>query len=175
MAEQEFGPLRSRSGKKPWPECPDLAVYRCDQCGRLYQALGFEQPEAAPACCAASMERLKPLAPEEVSPEIQLDYKIVGGFNQSAVQVSWETTEPEDRPEWMLLKTFTGGYLKYLNAKKRPPLVFPLSDEDAYVYCDTKPCKECLFRCKRGFVLYAYVRSRGLLEMPLERMSEYFT
>jgi len=141
----------------------------------MVQGLGFEQPDAGISCCALAMERLKPLQLEELPPGIQLDYKIVGGFNQSAVQVSWETTLPEDRPEWMLLKTFTGGYLKYLPLKKRPPLVFPLSDEDAYVYCDTRICKECLFRCKRGFVLFVYISSRGLWEIPLERMSDYFT
>lgn len=120
------------------------------------------------------MEQLKPLQLAEVSPEINVDYKIVGGFNHSAVQVFWETSQPEENPEWVLLKTFTGGYLKYLTPKKQPPMVFPLSDEDAYVYCDTGICKECLFRCKRGFILYLYIKTRGLLEVPLEKMSDYF-
>lgn len=120
------------------------------------------------------MEQLKPLQLVDVSPEIHVDYKIVGGFNHSAVQVFWETSQPENNPEWILLKTFTGGYMKYLTPKKRPPMVFPLSDEDAYVYCDTSICKECLFRCKRGFILYVYIKTRGLLEVPLEKMSDYF-
>lgn len=174
MAEQEFGPLRSRAARKPWPECPDLVIYRCRHCGRLYQGLGFDLPALEPVCCEAPMEQLKPLCPEDLLPEITVDYKIVGGFNQSAVQVFWETKQPEDKPEWVLLKTFTGGYIKYLSPTKQPPMVFPLSDEDAYVYCDRNPCEQCLFRCKRGFIIYLYFKTRGLAAVPLDKMSDYF-
>jgi hypothetical protein len=121
------------------------------------------------------MERLKPLQLEDALPEINVDYRIVGGFNQSAVQVFWEMKLPEDKPEWVLLKTFTGSYIKYVTSGKRPPMVFPLSDEDAYVYCDRSTCQECVFRCKRGFIIYLYSKTRGLLEVPLEKMADYFT
>ncbi|WP_211285118.1 hypothetical protein [Sporomusa acidovorans] len=171
--EHEFGPLRSRASRKPWPECPDIIIYRCGHCGKLYQGLGGDQPAQALSCCNMTMECLSPLHIEDVMPEFNVDYKIVGGFNQSAVQVFWET-KPEDKPEWILLKTFTGGYIKYVASKKRPPLVFPLADEDAYVYCDRQVCQECVFRCKRGFMIYLYSKTRGLLEIPLEKMSDYF-
>ena len=174
MAEQEFGPLRSRAARKPWPECPDTVIYRCRQCGRLYQRLGYEPPTQTPACCNLFMEQLQPLRSEAVSPALKVDYKIVGGFNQSAVQVFWETEQPEYQPEWILLKTFTGGYIKYVAVKKQPPLVFPLADEDAYVYCDRSICQECVFRCKRGFIIYLYSKASGLVEVPVERMSDYF-
>lgn len=174
MAKQEFGPLRSRAARKPWPECPEIVIYRCSHCGRLYQGLSYDTPAQAPACCDASMERLKPLHLMDLSPEINVDYKIVGGFNQSAVQVFWEMEQPEDKPEWVLLKTFTGGYLKYVTARKRPPLVFPLADEDAYVYCDRSMCQECVFRCKRGFIIYLYIKNKGLLAVPVEKLAGYF-
>ncbi|MCM0759860.1 MULTISPECIES: hypothetical protein [Sporomusa] len=174
MADQEFGPLRSRAARKPWPECPDIVICRCSHCGRLYQGLGYDVPSQAPACCGASTEQLKPLHLGDVSPAIHVDYKIVGGFNQSAVQVFWETQQPEDNPEWILLKSFTGGYIKYVAARKRPPLVFPLSDEDAYVYCGRSTCQECVFRCKRGFIIYLYFKKQGLLAVPLEKLSDYF-
>lgn len=170
----EFGPLRSRAARKPWPECPDIVIYRCNHCGKLYQGVGYDMPVRELACCGAPMERLKALQLEDVSPEISIDYKIVGGFNQSAVQVFWEIGQLEDKPEWVLLKTFTGSYLKYVTAKKRPPMVFPLADEDAYVYCNRSNCQECVFRCKRGFIIYLYMKTRGLLEVPLEKMSDYF-
>ncbi|NLI13470.1 hypothetical protein [Pelotomaculum propionicicum] len=174
MAEQEFGPLRSREARKPWPECPDIVIYRCGHCGRLYQGLGYSMPAQAPACCGSPMEQLKPLRLEDVSPEITVDYQIVGGYNQNAVQVFWEAKQPEDSPEWILLKTFTGSYIKYVTAKKRPPVVFALADEDAYVYCDNSPCLQCIFRCKRGFMIYLYIKTKGLLEIPLEKMSSYW-
>lgn len=174
MAEQEFGPLRSRAARKPWPECPDIVIYRCSHCGRLYQGLGYDMPAQEPACCGAPMERLKPLHLEDVSPGITVEYRIVGGYNENAVQVFWETKQAEDNPQWVYLKTFTGGYIKYVTSKKRPPMVFALADEDAYVYCGTSPCQQCVFRCKRGFIIYLYIKSRGLLEVPLEKMSPYW-
>jgi len=103
--------------------------------------------------------------------KVNVDYQIVGGHNQNAVQVFWETNQPLDKPEWILLKTFSGGYIKYVTSKKQPPMVFPLADEDAYVYCDESPCLQCVFRCKRGFIIYVYIKSRGLLEVPLDKMS----
>ncbi|MGJ7920041.1 hypothetical protein [Neobacillus sp. LXY-4] len=171
MVEKEFGPLRSRASRKPWPECPDIVIYSCYHCNRLYQGLAYEVPQQEPVCCDVSMERLKPLSLDEVLPEINVDYQIVGGHNQNAVQVFWETTLPSDNPEWVLLKTFSGGYMKYVTSKKRPPMVFPLADEDAYVYCDESPCLQCVFRCKRGFIIYVYIKSRGLIMVPLEKMS----
>ena len=178
MSEHTFGPLRSRAARKPWPECPDVAVYRCRRCGKLYQELGPLEPQAdadkppVSGCCGEALERLVPLSQEDIAPDILVDYKVVGGFNADAVQVFWESAE--DRPEWILLKTFTGGYLKYVSPKKVPPLVFPMADEDAYVYCDREVCQRCVFRCKRGFVIYLYFKTKGLVEIPLDRMADYF-
>lgn len=174
MGEEKFGPRRSRVSRKPWPECPDIVVYRCSHCGKLYQLLDYDVPAEDPVCCGAPMEWLQPLQLEAVSPEINVEYKIVGGFNQSAVQVSWETKQPEDKPQWVMLKTFTGSYIRYVTEKKRQPMVFPLADEDAYVYCDRSPCEKCVFRCKRGFIIYIYFPTKGLLEVPLDKISEYF-
>jgi hypothetical protein len=166
-----FSPLRSKAPRKPWPECPDIVIYRCSHCGRMYQVIAYDLPEKEPICCDTGMEWLKPKHLEELLPEIKVDYKIVGGHNYNAVQVFWETKESEDRPEWILLKTFTGGYIKYIPSKKQAPIVFPLADEDAYVYCDEDPCLQCVFRCKRGFIIYIYFRTIGLLAVPLDKMS----
>jgi hypothetical protein len=174
MAQQTFGPLRSRAGRKPWPQCPDVAFYHCIYCDTVYERLGFPKTRLQPVCCGEPTESLTPFMGMDLPGDIQVDYKIVGGFNQSAVQFFWDVANEKDIPEWVLLKTFTGGYIKYLPEGKRPPLVFPLSDEDAYVYCDRQICEECLFRCKRGFVLYVYFKTLGILEFPLEKMADYF-
>jgi hypothetical protein len=171
LDEKVFSPLRSKAARKPWPECPDIVIYRCRHCNRMYQGLAYDRPDQEPACCEIPMERLKPKHLEEVFTVINVEYRIVGGHNQNAVQVYWETKQPEINPEWILLKTFTGGYLKYIPSKKQAPAVFPLSDEDAYVYCDEDPCLQCVFRCKRGFLIYAFFREIGLLEVPLDKMS----
>lgn len=173
MAKQEFSPLRSRASRKPWPECPDIVLYRCRQCGGLYQALGSGSGPG-PACCGAAMERLAPVSPGGLAPLVFLEYKIVGGFNNNAVQVFWETQEASARPAWIMLRTFTGSYIKYVAPQKAPPLIFPLSDEDAYVYCDRPECERCVFRCKKGFVIYAYSPSLGLVELGLDKVADYF-
>lgn len=85
--------------------------------------------------------------------------------------MSWKAKLPEDNPEWIYLKTFTGGYLKYIAEGKRPPMVFALADTDAFAYCDEDPCLECVFRCKRGFILYVYGKRAGLIEVPLDKMN----
>lgn len=200
MSQNQCSPLRSRSARKPWPLCPDMVLYRCAGCGLVLHALPTVLPTssavamaaappapnappasaatqspaqaaAPPECCGAPMEQVQPRLHSELAREV-VSYKVVGGFNESAVQLFWEA--PEDRPAWVMLKTFTGGYFKYVPPKKVAPLVFPLSDEDAYVYCDRPVCQQCVFRCKKGFVLYVWVEAWGLIELPLDKMEGYF-
>ena len=102
---------------------------------------------------------------------MQLSYLIFGSQNENAIKAYWECDDPEEKPLWVWLRTFTGGQLKYLSPKKRSPLLFGLADEDAYAYCDKDPCVECTFRCKRGFELFYYFPKRGVLRLPLERMT----
>lgn len=169
MKKQVYSPLRSRATKKPMPQCPDIVVYQCCNCGKQFRLLGYNVPEVEPFCCREQMQLLSPVAPEEIG--VHIDYEIVGGYNENAVQVFWGA---EDLPVWVLLKTFTGSYIRYVTPKKVPPMVFPLADEDAYVYCDENPCLKCVFRCKRGFQIYAYFKNKGLVELPLDQMSAHY-
>ncbi len=174
MAQQEFSPLRSRSARKPWPECPDITIYQCQKCSHILHSLSNSPPERAPDHCDTPMIQLEPLHLTDLPSDFGIDYKIIGGFNNSAVQLFWNIKNPQSKPDWILLKTFTGSYLKYIPEHKKSPAVFPLSDEDAYVYCDRDICEECLFRCKRGFIIYLFINKIGLVEIPLERMANYF-
>lgn len=169
MKEHKFSPLRSKSSRKPWPQCPDVLVYQCTHCGKLYQLLDYHVPEVEPRCCNETMHVLCPLDCKEIN--IHVEYQIVGGYNENAVQVFWDS---EEIPEWVLLKTFTGGYMKYVSPQKIPPIVFPLADEDAYVYCDEDPCLKCVFRCKKGFLIYVFFKNKGLVEVPLDQMSAHY-
>ena len=99
------------------------------------------------------------------------DYQIIGGYDQNGIQVYW----PEEYcPEWIWLHTFSGGQLKFVPEGKVPPVTFALAEEDAYAYCDEDPCLECVFRCKKGFLLYFYVPEMGLLTMPMDRLKKYW-
>jgi len=126
------------------------------------------------SCCGVPMERLEPISCQELPEEVSLDYRIVGGYNDSTVELFWTIRKPEYQLEWSYLRTFTGGCLKYPPKGKQPPVIFPLADEDAYAYCDQSPCLECVFRCKRGFVLYVSLSGVGVVELPIDRMNPYW-
>ena len=102
---------------------------------------------------------------------MDITYQITGGYNDNAVRVSWKMKPYGRHPEWIYLKTFTGGYLKYVMEGKHSPMVFALADTDAFCYCDEDPCLECVFRCKRGFIIYVYDRQTGLVAVPLDMPS----
>lgn len=120
------------------------------------------------------IEVLDPLGPDALPKGAALSYRIVGGYNANAVEVHWElppnAAGPTGEPlqlHWVMLRTFTGLQVKYPLPGKRPPLVFALADEDAYVYCDEPVCRECTFRCKQGFTLYAAIGGLGIVRVPL--------
>lgn len=178
MIEQSFGARRCRDSRKPHlDQCPDVAFYCCDHCGAVYTVMGLKLQEKNLTCCEEQARHLVPISLEEARqacPELKAEYKIIGGYNDNAVSVSWERFDKSLKPDWIYLKTFTGGYLKYLSAQKRPPMVFALADTDAFAYCDADPCLECTFRCKRGFEIYLYFPNIGLVMIPLDKMSPYW-
>lgn len=173
MSEQTFGPRRSRTARKPSVQCPDVVFYRCSRCGMIHQHVGRSRSEPRVLCCGEWMEFLKPIPVAEARPRCDITYQIVGGYNDNGVRVYWKLEQGCDL-EWLYLKTYTGGYMKYIIPGKRPPLVFALADEDGFAYCDEDPCLECTFWCKRGFVIYGYVKGEGLIEAPLDKASPYW-
>lgn len=172
MAEQVYGPRRSRTTRKPSIQCPDVIFYRCNICKSIHQVVGVKQVVSEVSCCGEVMELLQPVQIKEIE-DMDITYKIVGGYNDNAIRVSWKLPSDEAL-EWIYLKTYTGGYMKYLIPNKRPPMIFALADEDAFSYCDEDPCLECVFWCKRGFILYAYATNRGLIEIPIDKASAYW-
>ena len=176
VIQQTFSARRCRDTRKPRAaECPDVVFYRCPVCGALFPVTGGQALEEKEIiCCGTRAERLLPAEPESVSDRIKISYQITGGYNDNAVRVSWRLASGTKPPEWIYLKTFTGGYLKYVAGTKRPPMVFALADTDAFAYCDEDPCLECVFRCKRGFVIYVYGGETGLLELPLDKMNAQY-
>ncbi|MGN0157640.1 MAG: hypothetical protein ACI39W_00645 [Brotaphodocola sp.] len=173
MIEQKFGPRRCRDTRKPREsECPDVVFYRCEKCGALFPVTGGQDMEKIEIlCCGQKAGRLIPAAAEPAADRITVAYQITGGYNDNAVRVSWKMNTPGEHPDWIYLKTFTGGYLKYIRDTKRSPMVFALADTDAFAYCDEDPCLECVFRCKRGFIIYVYEKQAGLIEIPLDKMN----
>ena len=174
--EQVFGARRCRDTRKPRAEqCPDVVFYRCDTCGALFPVTGAEKAEGlCISCCGTPARKLVPKTPEEVKETIEVSYQITGGYNDNAVRVSWKRKSYGSHPDWIYLKTFAGGYLKYVSDGKRSPVVFARADTDAFCYCDEDPCLECVFRCKRGFTVYIYDAEAGLVELPLDKMTAHW-
>ncbi len=172
--KQEYSPFRSTATFKPQPECPDIDVHFCQTCQKSWQALGYgEHPP--PSCCGRPAERLAPVSEAEAPEGFKITYSIVGGLNYDAVKIYWHGPAGL-APDWLLLKTFTGSYIRYVTHQKQAPMIFALADEDAYVYCDKAVCERCTFRCKRGFAIYAcFLRpSPLLLEVNLDKVAPRF-
>lgn len=168
MQEQKFGIRRSRETTKPKAVTPEVAFYRCTNCHRIFQSI-TGMGDCRPSCCDMKMEELQPKNPSEL-PKSFINYQIIGGYNENAIEVTWEQIEAEDAIEWIYLKTFTGGQLKFVTNPRKTSFIFALADEDAYVYCDENPCLECTFRCKRGFEIYGYSKGHGLIKIAIDRM-----
>ena len=176
MSESKFGPRRCRDARKPLAsQCPDVVFYRCNECGSLFPVTGSTCGEEKNIlCCYKQANPLLPLDPKTASGKMTYHYQITGGYNDNAVKVFWECQNKTTAPEWIYLKTFTGGYLKYVAKNKCSPMVFALADTDAFAYCDEDPCLECVFRCKRGFIIYIYEEGTGLLKIPLDKMNAHW-
>ncbi|MBR5046899.1 MAG: hypothetical protein IKX76_01555 [Eubacterium sp.] len=165
--KNRFGHLRAKMGNKPSVYAPPVHFYHCGKCGNLLQAMSFTSK--APVCCDLEMEELIPRSAEDFE-DLTLDYQIIGSFNENAVKFTWSGKNMKEKPVWIWLGTYSGGILRFIK-QAYPPVVFGLSGDDAYAYCDKDPCEECRFRCKKGFVAYFYFEDRGLISLPLERSS----
>lgn len=193
MSAKTFSNTRTKATWKPRVNEADLPFYELSGSQESFLWLGDETPSSLsdpgrnpvfnlPYAPKNDNQRsaLGPIEPtvllelEDLPEGISLNYTIVGGYNNNAIEVSWSVDDPAYRLHWVALKTFTGMQLKYVTPKKRSPLIFALADEDAYVYCDESPCLECVFMCKRGFALYAHISGLGTVKLPLTRASAYW-
>lgn len=189
MQEKPASPTRTKASWKPRIAEGDPGFFSVDGVTVMplggAEAVSFLEPGRAPLAqlpyqaCAMLGEPLsaeaQPLLNLDALPEgAALTYRIVGGYDANAVEVRWTLPPHATGPtgeslqlSWVMLRTFTGLQVKYPLPGKRPPLVFALADEDAYVYCDEPQCRECTFRCKQGFTLYAAIAGLGIVRVPL--------
>ena len=188
MTSNEFRITRSRSTIKPRVTAEDIPFYQEDKSKNVLINLGgetktfFSGPNRSPVAelpyahleeePGAALLRKDLLSLNDLPEGIELGYHIDGGFNNNCIVVNWSIADSEmHKVEWVCLKTFTGFQVKYTTPKKRSPLIFALADEDAFVYCDKKPCEECAFRCKNGFYAYVYISNLGIVKMPIDRVT----
>lgn len=190
MPQQEFSPTRTHATWKPRVFDNDLAIYECPTCHQVHigvtdgsdvtwtgtgRSLVAELPygrSEAPFCdrCGTRMEPMPLIDVADLPLEFTLDFQFRGGFNSNCVKIKWFSKNRDLRPQWIAVKTFTGYQVKYVPEKKFSPVTFAFADEDAYCYCDSDPCEECMFRCKFGMCAYVYVKGIGLVRMSFDRM-----
>jgi len=158
---KRIGPCRYLAASKPLIQRPPVSFYHCPICGTVLKGTFPDGKVCEILCCGTKAERLLPKPADDGT----LRYDIVGGLNENCLRVFWEGKNPD----WLYLETFTGG--QHMDIKKRPPAVFALAGEDAYAYCDKDPCVKCSFRCKNGFVLYAWYEGEGLYSLPINQIA----
>lgn len=188
MTERTFSATRTKATWKPRVTDDDLPFFSSSGGTSIFLGLadtelarfegGGRAPQAVLPYTALSKHRtydenvgpIRMHDTDEMPKDIHLDYRIIGGLNNNALEVSWKIDNGSEYSlSWIAVKTFTGMQLKYILPKKRSPLLFAFADEDAYAYCNEDPCRECIFMCKRGFVVYAAILGWGIVRMPLER------
>lgn len=162
---------RFNTGKKPAVISPDPIFFKCKKCGATIIFLKENKSPDSCQCCGTAMIRLNPETEGPGSETHLPDYSIIGGYDNNVIKVSigkkLHPMEEEHFIEWIYLRTFTGGQIKYVNNKKQAEVIFALANEDAYVYCDEDLCQGCTFRCKRGFEIYSYCNQHGLWKVEL--------
>lgn len=156
-------PLRCKLSRRPGEILARPHFYYCPSCQRLLWDL--DASEKKPSCCGMEMEELSPQAAGSA-----YSYEICGGFDKNAVQLYWH----DQPPVWVGLLSFTGFYCKLVGKGKKPPLVFPLADEDAYVYCGREKCVKCLYACKKGCCVYCYEGHGHIYKLELAETDQYF-
>lgn len=191
MKEENRRPYSKRCliSHRPPFRTGEPVFYRCPNCGSLTvrntpaEASGAVQapqqqmlPSCAVTCCGRILEPLVPHSEENPEGEHAIDFTVFGGFEENALRVlvggGSHPMQPDHRIEWIYVRTFQGGQLKYLPARGRAAAVFAFGDEDAYVYCDRSICRmgkeHCQFCCKRGNVIYAYCSLHGLIRLEMD-------
>jgi superoxide reductase len=177
-SEQEHYSTRCTiSHRPPFRTVPPI-FFRCSVCGAVTVVnvppdTGRKLPELR--CCGVRQQPLEVCQDLQLLGEHKLDYVVFGGFERNAIRVRVDGgTHPMDdahKIEWMYLRTYQGGQLKYLPTNGRSIASFSFADEDAYVYCDREICRmgreHCQFECKRGNLIYAYCSVHGLMRLAL--------
>lgn len=154
--------------------------FRCSVCGmvqvrlRLVSSASTAAGEAG-GCCGQALEQLPVCGDEAVAAEHRLDFCVFGGPAHNSIRIELaegaHPMEEDHRIEWIFLRTFQGGQMKYLPQKKASAAIFSMAEEDAFMFCGRDVCRmgweHCAFQCKRGHIAYAYCSRHGLFKLTL--------
>ena len=161
--------------RRPAYRTEDSDFYRCAICGSVIiknRPTGVKtcSYEEAGVCCGHRLTRLEARVPDEAH---AMRFCIFGGFEHNTIRVEvqegWHPMTSEHSIEWMYLRTFQGGQLKYLPQRGESAALFAMAGEDAFAFCDREVCRmgweHCAFQCKQGHIAYAYCSQHGLYKL----------
>ena len=171
-------PTGCMTSRRPPYRTEEPEFYRCPVCGAVSvccRPAGAPQGEAAEPgrCCGRPMERLLPQDGSTEGDEHRLEYCIFGGFSHNTIRIEVDRgchpMTQDHHIEWIYLRTYQGGQMKYLPRPGEAAVLFSMASEDAYSFCDREVCRmgweHCLFQCKRGHIAYAYCSQHGLYRL----------
>ncbi len=122
--------------------------YRCETCGNVivkYAPLSGKAGAFECSCCGKQMQRLIPKNASEQMDEHHMAFNIFGGFDHNTIRITVDDGQhpmnTEHHIEWIYLRTFQGGQMKYLSSKSKSVTMFSLANEDAFVFCGRDVCK----------------------------------
>lgn len=161
---------------KPKLMCGEPRFFVCEHCNNMIIQGRGENANLNISCCGEPMKELIPSTADACKSEHLAEATLTGDFKINTITAkigrgNHPSTE-EHHIEWVYLRTFQGGQLKFLESTKYPQVSFALADEDAHRYCDIPVCrsgKGCNFNCKRGFFAYVYCNIHGLWRTKLLR------
>lgn len=151
--------------------------YRCPVCGSVEvkvqpMASKAQKPDETGCCCGQPLVKLI-ATPANDAPEHEMKFCIFGGFANNTIRVEVKNgghpMNETHHIEWIYLRTYQGGQMKYLPPGTESATLFAMANEDAYAFCDREIChmgwEHCLFQCKRGHIAYAYCNQHGLYKL----------
>ena len=98
-----------------------------------------------------------------------IEYSILGGRDNQVFDVRvTNASGGEHDIKWVYIRTKMGGQIKYIPKNRDAHVIFPMAEEDAYMFCPNDPCLQCAFACKVGFEMFAYSISEGLLREAVD-------
>ena len=171
-------PTDCTSSRRPLYQTEEPVFCRCPVCGmvqvrnRPVGALAVGAEEMG-QCCGRRLERLVPQEAGTGGADHEMQFCVFGGSSHNVIRIEVDggrhpMTE-DHRIEWIYLRTFQGGQMKYLPLRSGAATLFSMANEDAFVFCDREVCRmgweHCLFQCKRGHAAYAYCSQHGLYQL----------
>jgi len=172
-----------RISHRPVYRTEEPVFFRCPVCGSVivkHIPKDGIQSDNEILCCGTKMIKLELTQDPQLKKEHEMAFAVFGGFFKNTIRLTVDDgmhpMDDDHHIEWMYLRTYQGGQIKYLPLHRSSAAMFMMAEEDSYVYCNREVCRmgweHCQFQCKRLNIGYAYCNKHGLFRIVLGIYSE---